>query len=150
MGIDLEGSYAMKKLAPLTRTFPFGIAVSLLSIPALAQPTFIEQGNTGQLVARGVRIVIPVDVACGTNETQFADVNVAVTQRCGNRVVSTVGSKSIDNCTSAPQTVPVLVKPNERQQFCKGPAISEASLYACDESFNCTQLHDPREEIRIR
>jgi hypothetical protein len=138
----------MEKLRPLTGAFTLGMAV--LSIPALAlaQATLVELGNTGQLVNDGASAVIPVEVAC-TDETTFANINIGFTQRVGTEFIRGDRGMEVENCSSTPRTVQVLVTPGgEGQRFREGTVDARATLFACDSS-NCNILQDS-EEIQLQ
>lgn len=113
----------------------------------MSPPSFlsVELGGEATLVARGAAVLVPVEVVCPAG-SEFASVSVQVTQRVGSRIASGFGGTGDLVCTGEPQTVEVLVQA-QNMAFKKGPAVAEASLFACNE-FGCEEVRDI-ETIRI-
>jgi hypothetical protein len=101
--------------------------VSQVSPPASPPiPIDVDLGFTGQLVARGVVVVVPVTVTCAPGG-QFGSVQVTLTQRRGNRVASGFGYIDTVACTGFPTTVDIIVTA-ENFVFGRGIAFAEATL----------------------
>jgi hypothetical protein len=66
---------------------------------------------------------------------------VQVTQRAGSRIANGFGGTSDFACTGATQVVNVLV-PAQGNAFKKGPAVAQASLFACSPDFGCQSVTD--------
>jgi hypothetical protein len=135
----------MTNLTSLTRILTLGMATLSLPTLAIAQPTLFDIGNSGQLVAKGAGIVVPVTVAC-TEESSYADFYVRITQRVGSRAVSGYASESLgDDCSSTPETNQVLISPDGRI-FRKGTAAAQGAITSCDD-FGCSELRDQGEIV---
>ena len=120
-----------------------GLALAVPALPAVGQISppavfSVEVGDEATLVARGAAVLVPVEIRCPAGSTGF--LSVRVTQRVGSRIASGSGSTSDFVCTGATQTVEVLV-PAQGQAFKKGPAVAEASLFACGPFF-CGPAND--------
>jgi hypothetical protein len=116
-------------LAGLAITFaaPAVPAVSQVSPPASPPiPIDVDLGLTGQLVARGAVVVVPVTVTCAPGG-EFPFVQVTLTQRRGNRVARGFGFIEGFGCTGFPTTVGVNVTA-ENLVFRRGIAFAQATL----------------------
>jgi hypothetical protein len=126
-----------------------GVAFAVPVLPAVGQISppavvSVEVGDEATLVARGAAVLVPVEVRCPAGGTGF--LSVRVTQRAGSRIASGSGSTNDFVCTGATQIVEVLVHA-EGQAFKRGPAVAEASLFACGPFF-CQPVSDT-ENIEI-
>lgn len=138
----------MKNLKSLTRLFSLGMAALSISTLAIAQPTYVEIGDTAQLIAKGAGVVVPVEITC-TDGTSYASLAMRVIQRVGSSITSGSTYADIQDCSSTSQTVQLLVAPDgSARAFRKGSAVGQAFLYACDE-YNCSELRD-QEEIVVK
>ena len=116
-------------LAGLAITFaaPAVPAVSQVSPPASPPiPIDVDLGLTGQRVAGGVVVVVPVTVTCAPGG-QFGSVQVTLTQRRGNRVARGFGYLDTVACTGFPTTVSINVTA-ENLVFRRGIAFAQATL----------------------
>lgn len=76
-------------------------ALTILTL-AIAQPTLVELGNTGKLLARDAATAVSVDVTC-TDTTTEASVFVTLVQRLrGGRITRGSESEAISGCNSHP------------------------------------------------
>ena len=112
----------------------------------------IEVSDTGALVAKGLRVTVPVTVTCTPSPEALntsAGTNVFITQRRGSSIVQGNGIGQDVACDGTAHTYIVTVVASGRP-FKAGEAIATATATACDE-FGC-DFFDIRdtEVIRIR
>jgi hypothetical protein len=150
----------MKKLVSLTRAFTFGMAA--LSIPALAlaQATFVEIGDRGEIIGEGTAAAIPVKVACPEDITYSASLVVGVEQRIDREAAGGSGRQDIKGCNRTSQTVKVVVTagtglvngrlPDRNLRFREGTARAHAYLLVrSPERLPCEELNFSRGECSL-
>jgi hypothetical protein len=126
------------------------LATAILSIPtlAIAQPTgTVEIEDMASLLARGAAVLVSAEVTCDPTTTSKS-LSVQLTQRAGNRIVQGFNSTDAFVCDGTPQTVEVAVSAQNRP-FRKGAAVAQATLFACDEFFNCGNVAADTEEVEV-
>ena len=128
-------------IGPLAATA--AIATLLIGSAGPASATHsVEVGDSGTLVAKGAGVLVPVTVVCQPGSIVFppfpfppggSAVNVAMTQRSGNRIAQGSGGAAVVR-DGTPQTVTVQVSPSQAP-FKQGTALVTASMTACDPLF---------------
>ena len=105
-------------------------------------------GDTGQLVAKGAAVLVPIEVTCGqaSSPPMSSSVIVAVHQRTGNHITEGSGSARLV-CDGTAQTVEALVTA-EDTPFKPGTALVTANTFICD-FFGCETMSDTA-EMRFR
>jgi hypothetical protein len=99
------------------------------------------------LLARGAAVLVSAEVTCDPTTTSKS-LSVQLTQRAGNRIVQGFNSTDAFVCDGTPQTVEVAVSAQNRP-FRKGAAVAQATLFACDEFFNCGNVAADTEEVEV-
>jgi hypothetical protein len=133
----------MKKLASLSVTFTFSMAVLSMPTLALAQATLVEVESPGELT--GIGVVVPVTVACMDDSTG-ADLEVRLAEILPSGGIGSTGEGFLDladTCGSTPQIIHLLVRSDSDSPFSVGEADAGADLDACNASgSNCNTLSD--------
>ena len=109
------------------------LATSGTAFPAVSSsspPVYVDIGDAGSIVARGVGVTIPVTVECAQPRYLYASwVQVTVAERAGTKVIS--GSSPVANvpCDGVPHTMSVQVLASTKI-FKKGTVAVTARMYA--------------------
>lgn len=108
----------------------------------------LNLGDTGELVARGAAVLVPIEVTCGeASPSPFASsVVVQVRQRTGNHITEGSGSARLV-CDGTPQTVEALVTAQDTP-FKPGSALVTANTFICG-YLGCQSMSDTA-EMRFR
>jgi hypothetical protein len=113
-----------------------GVTLALLSpsSPALAFDSgglhlHLTVQSPATLVARGAAVDVPIDVECNT---QYASLDVQLTERVGNRIASGYGYVQVA-CTGSQQRVLVRLMASGNA-FSKGTAVATANLSGCNDT----------------
>jgi hypothetical protein len=111
-----------------------GIAAMLIGAgPALAYDSgglhlsAVAQ-SPGRLVAGGAALWVPVDVSC--NATQYAYINIGITEATGGRIASGTGYANVA-CIGAHQVISIPVVASPGRAFAPGKAVATAQIGGC-------------------
>jgi hypothetical protein len=122
---------------------PGSVAVAVLSSPELWH---VAIGPTATLQARGAAVSVPVTVTCPAGS--FAALDLSLTQRAGNQVVT--GSRSTSpQCTGAEQALVINVTAQTGSRaFKRGEAFVEATLFGC--TYACGTFATDSRTVTVR
>jgi hypothetical protein len=135
LGSALAGGAALALLAPAAPALAFDSGDLHLDIN-------VESPIT--LVARGAAIDVPIEIECTSD---YASVQVSVTERVGNRIVSGVNYLTVA-CTGGTQEMVVRVEAtNAGRPFGRGTAVVTAYIFGCTSTV-CGQESDS-DTVRI-
>jgi hypothetical protein len=124
----------MKAIAVATALSGAGIAATLVGAsPALAYDSgglhlsAVAQ-SPGRLVGGGAALWVPVDVSC--NATQYAYVNINITEAAGSRIASGYGNANVA-CVGAHQVISIPVTASSGRAFAPGKAVATTQIGGC-------------------
>lgn len=124
--------------ALVASVIPSGADVSTQS-PSVAA---IRVESPATLLARGAAVAVTLSVVCTAGERAF--VNVAITERVGNRIASGENGTEIPSCTGGFQTVRINVA-SQNLPFRRGTAFAQGALFV-----SATTARDDREITIVR
>jgi len=84
--------------------------------------------SPGRLVGGGAALWVPVDVSC--NATQYAYVNIGITEQVGGRIASGTGYANVA-CIGAHQVISIPVVASPGRAFAPGRAVATAQIGGC-------------------
>lgn len=87
--------------------------------------------SPGRLVAGGAALWVPVDTSC--NATQYASVNITITEQVNGRIASGGGYVDIA-CIGAHQVILIPVTATSGRAFVPGKAAATAQIGGCTDS----------------
>jgi hypothetical protein len=132
------------------------LAATVSVLPAVGQdspPHPVVDIGTGELVAKGAAVNVPVTYTCGPGEIQYGYIYVELSQRTQQgRLAQGFGFTRDIVCDGTPHTVIVRVTPDAffgGVAFKSGVALADATLVVRLEGFT-TEVESVSEEIRLR
>src|SRR5664280_159614 len=84
--------------------------------------------SPGRLVGGGAALWVPVDVSC--NATQYAYVNIAITEQVAGRIASGTGYTNVA-CIGAHQVISIPVVASSGRAFAPGKAVATTQIGGC-------------------